>query len=142
MTNKINQQLKEMKKTLIKNIVPKKGEIWWANIPQTNGSIQYGKRPILIISNDLGNLKSTIVTYAPITTKTKNNLPTHFDLIDYFDLENSTVMLEQINTISKTNLLDKKHEKTDFIIEKSNQCLLSAMGIEADIVNNNLYQLK
>ena len=45
---------------------------------EDNGSLQEGRSPILIISNDLANKHSPVVTIVPLTSKLrKNPLPTH-----------------------------------------------------------------
>jgi len=84
------------------------GEIWMANIPEKEGSIQGGHRPVYIISNDKNNEHSKVVNVIPMTTKmNKRNLPCHVEIWDYekYGLTApSTIMVEQITTIQKENL--------------------------------------
>ena len=66
-----------------------RGKIFFADIPKSgNGSVFYGKRPILIISNNACNKFSTTITAIPCSTKggtscsgiggrKKKDLPTH-----------------------------------------------------------------
>ena len=57
-----------------------RGDIYMAKLQsdEDNGSLQEGRRPILIISNDLANKHSPVVTIVPLTSKLrKNPLPTH-----------------------------------------------------------------
>ena len=56
----------------------KRGDIYFAEIPKTCGSVYYGLRPVLVISNSMNNLYSKTITCIPITSKQKaKHLPTH-----------------------------------------------------------------
>ena len=57
----------------------KRGDIYYAELNPVIGSEQGGTRPVLIISNDIGNKHSTTVIIAAITSRvhTKAKLPTH-----------------------------------------------------------------
>ncbi len=71
------------------------------------GSEQGGTRPVLIISNDIGNKHSPTVIIAPITSRihTKAKLPTHTLIKDFDGLDkNSIILFEQIRTIDKQRL--------------------------------------
>lgn len=65
-----------------------RGQIFFADIPQTVGSAFFGKRPILVLSNNLNNKFSRTITGIPCSTKggttrigndgrKKKDLPTH-----------------------------------------------------------------
>lgn len=85
----------------------KRGDIYYADLNPVIGSEQGGKRPVLIISNDIGNKHSPTVIIAPITsrTHTKAKLPTHTDVKEFEKLDkDSIVLLEQIRTIDKQRL--------------------------------------
>ena len=87
----------------------KRGEIYFANITKydSKGSEQSGRRPVLILQNDIGNKFSPTTINAIITTKSKRNLPTHVE-IHRDNINNlrrdSVVALEQITTIDKDRL--------------------------------------
>lgn len=85
----------------------KRGQVWYCNLEGNKGSEQGGVRPVLIISNDIGNKHAPVVTIAIITSKhTKAKLPTHIWLSTYCGLNvNSLVELEQVRTIDKSRLL-------------------------------------
>ena len=64
-------------------------------------------RPVLIISNDIGNRHSPTVIIAAITSRvqTKSKLPTHTAVNDFEGLDkDSVVLLEQIRTVDKKRL--------------------------------------
>jgi len=84
------------------------GEIWWINpIPKID-SEQRGKRPALIIQNDIANkyLKTTIV--AVISSSGKIDMPEMVPLNTKKELEiDSSADFAQIFTISKSRLIKK-----------------------------------
>ncbi len=47
----------------------KRGDIFWIDLDPAKGSEQAGRRPVLIIQNDIGNEFSPTVIAAPLTTK-------------------------------------------------------------------------
>lgn len=87
---------------------PRCGEIWMCNLTAKDGSVQSGYRPVFILSNDKNNTFSTTLNVIPITSKmNKRNLPVHVLLWKYeqYGLKSpSTMMVEQITTISADNL--------------------------------------
>ena len=85
----------------------KRGDIYYAELNPVIGSEQGGTRPVLIISNDIGNKHSPTVIIAPITSRvhTKAKLPTHTLIKDFDGLDkNSIILFEQIRTIDKQHL--------------------------------------
>jgi mRNA interferase MazF len=85
----------------------RRGEIWWADFGIPRGSEQGGQRPALIIQNDIGNTHSTTTIVAAITGKTKASYPFHVEVsAQESELpQDSTILLEQILTISKSRLI-------------------------------------
>jgi len=87
----------------------KRGDIYYANLNPVVGSEQGGMRPVLIISNDIGNRHSPTVIIAAITSRvhTKAKLPTHISVKDFEHLDkDSIILLEQIRTLDKQRLQD------------------------------------
>ena len=85
----------------------KRGDIFYAELNPVIGSEQGGTRPVLVISNDIGNKYSPTVIIAPITsrTHTKAKLPTHTEVKNFDKLDkDSIILLEQIRTIDKQRL--------------------------------------
>ena len=85
----------------------KRGDIYIANLNPFKGSEQGGKRPVIVLQNDKGNLYGPTLIVAPITSKLyKTQLPTHYMLKDVKGLpEESLVLLEQIKTIDKRRVI-------------------------------------
>lgn len=125
-----------------------KGDIFFADLGEEyKGNIQGGRRPVMIIQNDIGNKYSPTVIVAAITSQMGKSakLPTHVNLdYKYIGLEReSFVMLEQITTINKTQLIAYVGcvNKTDIVkINKAAVTSLALQEITNEIINriNNL----
>ena len=85
----------------------RRGEIWWVDFGTPRGSEQGGERPALIIQNDKGNTSSTTTIVAAMTAKIKASYPFHVEISAKESglPEDSTILLEQILTISKSRLV-------------------------------------
>jgi len=84
----------------------RRGDIYYYNFGEREGSIQCGRRPVLILQGDDFNEKAPTVIVAAVTTAIKKKyLPSHIYLGEHFGLEKpSMVLLEQIQTVNKTDL--------------------------------------
>ena len=76
---------------------------------EKEGSEIQGKRPAILIQNDIGNTNSTTLIVAPVTSKItikRRTQPTHVFLpTNEGNLQkNSVVLLEQVVTIDKTRV--------------------------------------
>lgn len=87
---------------------PKFGDLYFASL-QASGSVQGGKRPVLIVSNDTGNYHSSIVEIIPLSRRIHkaDYLPTHVKIAA--DAENglssdSVALAEQVQTINQSQL--------------------------------------
>ena len=85
------------------------GEIYYCNLGQMKGSVQCGRRPVLVVQTNRLNNSSPTVLVAVITSVLKNkDMGTHIILGKEFGLkEESMVMLEQIRTVDKLNELEE-----------------------------------
>ena len=86
----------------------KRGDLYMAELDPVVGSEQGGRRPVLIIQNDLGNLHAPTVIAVPLTGSTgKPDLPTHVRVPEGEGglWRESTVLCEQVRTLEKTRLL-------------------------------------
>ena len=91
---------------------PQRGEIWFAELGyQLGTSIQGGCRPVIVISNDIGNLHAETVNVLPMTRHLKKpDLPCHTVLNPTVIsdtrqmLDPSMVLAEQVTTIDKSQL--------------------------------------
>ena len=80
----------------------KRMEIYMADLPLSGGSVQMGKRPVLIVQNDVGNMKSPTVVVVPLTTAEKKWQIVHVEIPTSTGIPKESIALcEQIMTISK-----------------------------------------
>lgn len=110
----------------------KRGEIYLYDFGNNEGSIQNGKRPVLIVQCDEGNQASKTTVIAAITTAVKKRyLPSHIILGANFGLnEPSMVLLEQLRTINQDDLM--KYIGTvdsEYVIKRINTGLKKAVGL-------------
>ena len=84
------------------------GEIWLADLGERDGNIQSGKRPVIILQNDIGNKYSPTTIVVPLTSQIKNLLPVHCDVgVECGLKKTSTSLMEQITTINQSQLIKK-----------------------------------
>ncbi len=84
--------------------VYRRGDIYFANLGLANGSKQGGKRPVVVVQNDVGNRYSPTITLVPLTTRIdkKKNMPTHFQIRKALGLKKPSMALaEQVGTYDK-----------------------------------------
>lgn len=76
-----------------------RGCVYIIALPYTNGSIQHGTRPCVVVSNNASNKHSKILQVVPFTTKNKKKLPTHYDV--RIGNEWNTALCEDLMIVNK-----------------------------------------
>lgn len=108
-----------------------RGMVYYANIPSViyAPSVQSGRRPVVIISNDVANVFSQNVTVVPCTTNIskKDSQPTHFTTKLARDVE-SVVLCENIMTIDKSYLETFMGVLDDYTMKGITDALAVALG--------------
>lgn len=110
----------------------KRGDIYYAELNPVIGSEQGGTRPVLIISNDIGNKHNPTVIVAPSTSRvhTKAKLPTHTLIKDFEGLDkNSIILLEQIRTIDKQRLREYLGALDRCFLDSADKALAISIGL-------------
>ncbi len=85
----------------------KRGDVFYVDLNPIKGSERAGRRPVLIIQNNIGNEYAPAVIIAPFTTKSfSKEYPVNVRVKKGTAglKEDSTVLLSQIRTIDKTRL--------------------------------------
>ena len=82
-------------------------DICFAHLPLREGShIQGGCRPAIVVSNNMANKYSPVITIVPLTSKfRKRPLPTHVTLFADGLTTASTALCEQLMTIDKSQII-------------------------------------
>ncbi len=111
----------------------KRGDIYYADLNPVVGSEQGGTRPVLVISNDIGNRHSPTVIIAAITSRVrkKKKLPTHLYLEQIEGLPaNSIILFEQLRTIDKKRLREHIGMLDSQQILTADNALLISLGLD------------
>ena len=85
----------------------KKGDVLKIDFGLRIGHEQSGIRPVMVISNNIGNKHAPVITVACFTSSlTKHNIPTHVPINKSAGLDcDSVLMLEQTLTIDKDRVI-------------------------------------
>ena len=112
-----------------------RGDLFFANLNPVKGSEQGGKRPVVILQNDVGNKFSPTVIVAAITSRTrkKANMPTHVSLDNAALEKDSQVLLEQIRTLDKTRLIKKVGKLTQDEMRAIDNSLEISLSLVKDV---------
>ena len=114
------------------NSFPKRNDIYMADLPVTTKSVQYGRRPVLIVQNDVGNEMSPTTIVAPITSRNKRGMPTHVLFGTETGLSTESVVLcEQLVTVNTSILKDKVGQVTNAqTIREIDEALQCSLGLK------------
>ena len=110
----------------------KRGDLFWVNLDPTRGSEQAGRRPVLVIQNDIGNEVAPTTIIAPLTTKSfSKEYPTNVHLPSGIGglKSNSTILLSQIRTLDKSRLQKKIGHLSETYLEKVNRAIKISLGL-------------
>jgi mRNA interferase MazF len=116
----------------VRNVLVKRGDIFYADLSPVIGSEQGGVRPVLVVQNDVGNRYSPTVICAAITSQiNKAKLPTHIEIDSqqYTLVKDSVILLEQVRTIDKKRMREKICRLDDRIMKKVDKALLISFGL-------------
>jgi len=110
----------------------KRGSVVLVNLGDKDGSIQYGIRPCVVISNDLNNKYSTVLTVVPLSTsKFKKELPTHISITtDNSEIEKDSIALcEQPMLITKDKIIKELFELDNTLMMQINIGVMIQLGL-------------
>lgn len=102
-----------------------RGDIFYATMP--DNMYRHKTRPVVIVSNNIGNEYSARVTVVPLTTQEKKPQPTHCEIVSKVL---STALCEDVQNIPKDCLGDFVRCCTEEEMKRIDECLLCALGIE------------
>lgn len=121
---------------------PQRGDVWFASLgSHVNISVQGGTRPVIIISNNIGNAHADTVNVVPMTRHLKKpELPCHTQLDPGSisdcrqPLDLSMVLAEQLTTISKYSLRSYAgHISDDEAMNCIETAVLSQLALERSV---------
>ncbi len=98
---------------------PERGAIYLVNFDQTIGHDVNKARPAVIITNNINNEYSPVLTVIPLSSNTTRVYPFEVVLPAGNGLENeSKIMVNQIRTVHKKRLIKKMATVSDDIMKK------------------------
>ncbi len=110
----------------------KRGDLFWVNLNPTRGSEQAGRRPVLVIQNDIGNELAPTTIVAPLTTKSfTKEYPTNVNIPKGVGglKSNSTILFSQIRTIDRQRLEEKIGHLPENYLEKADRAIRISLGL-------------
>ncbi len=114
-------------------MIIQRGNIFLADLEPIKGREQGGKRPVLIIQNDISNKYSPVTIIAAITSKLyEKEFPTNV-FISKKDSgldKDSTIMLNQIRTIDNSRLIKKIGSLDLYIMDKIDKALKVSLNLD------------
>lgn len=110
---------------MVKEYIPKKGDLVILTFDPSAGHEQQGRRPALIISNEVFNRHVGLAIACPITNSDRN-FPFHVEINS--DKLTGFIMTEQIKSI------DYKARKVKFVEKVSDDVMDKVLGIIESVV--------
>lgn len=123
---------------MINNYEIRKGDIYYARLDPVIGCEQEGKRPVVVVQNNLANKYSPTIIIAPITTILKKlYLPTHIVIYkNNFLKKDSTILVEQVRVIDKSRIEKFLGRLSSFQIDQVDKALLNAFAIDIENIES------
>ena len=116
----------------------KRGEIWLVDMGEQKGSLQGGKRPAIIVSNDLANKYSSVIHIMPTTAQPKKYIPSHAGVPTSSSLIRfSIAMGEQIKLVDKKDIIEKIGVCDKQTTYEINQAIAIQFGL-VEVRRNNI----
>ena len=106
---------------MVKQYIPKQGDVVFLDFNPIRGHEQSGFRPAIVISNNVFNKNTKMVMVCPITNNTKE-FPTHYSLEDTKNVQGA-VLCEHIRSI------DYEVRKLKFVEKLSDNDLISIITL-------------
>lgn len=105
----------------------RRGDVWWWSCPDHNRThIQEGMRPVVVVSNDLCNSMSSVVTVVPFTTQVKKAYPQQIPVV--FDNSVSIALADQITSIPVSELHRLICHLKDWQMEQVDRAIAVQLG--------------
>lgn len=114
-------------------MIVRRGEIYWVDFDAPRGSEQGGRRPALVIQNDIGNRASSTTIVAAMTSKQKASHPFHVEVsaLESGMNKDGTILLEQILTISIDRLIEIAGRLSSENMREVDKALQVSLGLSS-----------
>lgn len=106
----------------------RRGQVWWWDCPAHNRKhIQEGRRPVVIVSNDVCNKASPVVTVVPMTTSVKRPYPQQVPVVMQEHI--SIAIADQITSVAVGELDNYVCTLCDFQMEQIDRAIAVQLGL-------------
>lgn len=95
----------------------RRGDIYWVDLPDSNGREIKDKRPSIVVSNDRQNTASPLIIIMPITSLKEGDKVFSFQ-VPITLKEKSVILIDQIRTIDRDKFGDKIGEIDEETMDK------------------------
>ena len=113
----------------------RRGDILYADLGgQYQGSMQGGMRPVVVVSDNMANKHSTVITVVPLSTKIfkKKNLPTHVFVSAYRaeGLEQHSIALcEQVTALDYGRIIENMGQVDEETLARITEAVQVQVGV-------------
>jgi len=95
----------------------RRGDIYWVDLPDSNGREIKDTRPALVVSNDRQNNASPLIVIMPITSLKAGDKIFSFQLPITLE-KKSVILVDQIRTIDRDKFKDKISEADNELMDE------------------------
>lgn len=113
----------------------RRGDILYVDMGgQYQGSMQGGMRPVVVVSNNMANRHSTIITVVPLSTKInkKRNLPTHVFVSAYRSdglNQHSIALCEQVTALDYGRIIENMGKVDENTLARITEAVQVQVGV-------------
>lgn len=95
----------------------RRGDIYWVNLPDSNGREIKDTHPCLVVSNDRQNTASPLIVIMPITSLKESDKVFSFQVPITLE-KKSVILVDQIRTLDRDKFLVKITEIEEKLLEE------------------------
>lgn len=121
--------------------IAKRGDLYYANLGNGEGTGQAGICTVVCIQNNLGNRHGPTTIIAPVTAAPHRHLPTHVEIHGINELgSNAVALLERVRTLDKSRLLQYITSLGDAIMDEIDEAIKISLGLK-EYVHPDEYEI-
>lgn len=109
-----------------------RGGVWLAELDPTRGHEIRKTRPVVVVTNDIANLKSSLVTVIPLTSQKLDRIfriDVLMEGVAGLDRPSKT-LVDQIRTLDKTRLVKRLAKLPDKLMAQIDERLRIHLGLD------------
>lgn len=110
----------------------KRGDLVICDLEPVRGSEQGGRRPVLVVPNDISNSSSPTLIAVPLTSKIQTRKHVTNVFVSKHDSglgRDSTILCNQVRTVDKSRVLEKLCNIESHIVQKVDEALKISLDL-------------